>query len=225
MHRSAPTQRLLIPLPAAPLLAALLLAALCLVGACGSPTPTLAPAAVPPTAVPPTATAPAATVDPFFAAHGGGEPRTAGYWLVWNSCAEGNQAETARANGGREAGWVILDDLLADPGILLGELAVETCELGIRLLQGQDTAGVTHPDDLAYPLAAQLLTAQANLAVGAEYCPASDEAVQAGQVLLLSLGFDGSGERLAPDAEAHNREVAQFLIDKLREYNAGGLCR
>ena len=57
-------------------------------------------------------------------------PRTAGYWLVWNACAEDNQADVARANGGREAGWLILDDLLAHPGILLGELAVETCERG-----------------------------------------------------------------------------------------------
>ena len=65
---------------------------------------------------------------------GGGEPRTAGYWLVWNACAEENKADVAVANGGREAGWILLDDLLADPGILLGDLAVEACEQGLRLL-------------------------------------------------------------------------------------------
>lgn len=40
--------------------------------------------------------------------------------MVWNSCAEGNKADVAAANGGRAAGWIILDDLLADPGIQLG---------------------------------------------------------------------------------------------------------
>jgi hypothetical protein len=144
---------------------------------------------------------------------------------VWNACAPDNKAEVARANGGRAAGWFLLDDLLADPGIFLGELTVETCEQGIALLQGQDAAGQEQPDDAAYVLAAQLLAAQANLAVGAEYCPASDTAVQAGQALLLSLGFDGTGTYLGPEGDAEDREVAQFLIEQLANYNAGTLCR
>jgi hypothetical protein len=106
-----------------------------------------------PTPLPPT---PAPTADPFFASQGGGEPRTVGYWLLWNSCAEGNKADIARANGGRAAGWVILDDLLDDPGILLG-----------ALLRARDADGVERTGDVAYDLAAQL-----NLAVGAEFCPA-----------------------------------------------------
>jgi hypothetical protein len=161
--------------------------------------------------------APTPTADPFFESDGGGEPRSAGYWRVWNACAPDNQAETARANGGRAAGWIILDDVLADPGILVGPLAVETCEQGLALLRG-------HPDDAAYGLAAQLLAAQANLAAGAAYCPASDQAVQAGQLLLLSVAFDGTGDYLGPGGDAEDREVALFLIEQLQAYNAGRLC-
>jgi hypothetical protein len=183
--------------------------------ACGAPTP--APTALPPTAVP--------TVDPFFASLGGGEPRTAGYWLVWNACAEENEADVAAANGGRDAGWILLDDLLTDPGVLLGDLTVETCEQGIRLLQVQDLEGKNRSDELAFELAAQLLAAQLNLAAGAEYCPAVDEAVRAGQLLLLSLQFEGSGKVPGADLPSEDREVVLFLVEQLAEYNAGSLCR
>ena len=204
----------------------------CLLAACGSPTappataipvaPTLDAPTPMPTAIPPS---PAPTVDPFFASQGGGEPRTAGYWLLWNSCAEGNKAGVAAANGGRDAGWIILDDLLADPGILLGDLPVETCEQGIRLLQVQDLGGEDRSGDVAFELASRLLAAQLNLAAGAEYCPAVDQAVQAGQLLLLSLGFDGSGQPLGLDQASEDREIALFLVEQLGQYNAGSLCR
>lgn len=192
-----------------------------LLAACGAPTappPTSTPA---PTTIPPTA---APTVDPFFASLGGGEPRTAGYWLLWNSCAEGNKAEVARANGGREAGWILLDDLLADPGILLGNLAVETCEQGLRLLQVQDLEGGDRSGEVVFELAAQLFVAQLNLAAGAEYCPAIDEVIRAGRLLLLSLGFDGTGEYLDPGGDSDDRDLAQLLAQQLAEYNVGSLC-
>jgi len=119
-------------------------------------------------------------VDPIYQSQGGGDPRSTGYWLIWNSCAEDNKAEVASANGGWEAGWIILDDLLQDPGILIGELRVETCEQGVYLLHGMDIAGQEKEDDDSYTLASQLLVAQLNLAVGTEYCPAIEEAIQAG---------------------------------------------
>ena len=161
----------------------------------------------------------------MFTSNGDGEPRTTGYWLLWNSCAEGNQAETARANGGREAGWVILDDLLVDPGILVGEVQVETCLQGVSLLQGKDLQGNDHQNDPAYILAAQLMAAQLNLATGSEYCPGSDQAVSAAQLLLLSLGFNGSGGYLGPPAANQDVETAKLLIDQLGSYNSGDLCR
>jgi hypothetical protein len=200
----------------------LLLAACLLLVACGSPTPIPPTSTTAPTAIPPS---PAPTADPFFASTGGGEPRTAGYWLIWNACAEDNKADVAAANGGREAGWIILDDLLEDPGIWLGDLAVETCEQGVASLRGQDTSGMEKPDDAAYKLAAGLVVAQLNLAVGAEYCPAVDQAVRAGQLLLVSLSFDGAGDYLGPDQAPEDREVALFLVEQLGLYNAGQLCR
>lgn len=172
---------------------------------------------VPPTLVP--------TSDPFFQSDGGGEPRSGAYWLVWNSCSEGNQAGVAAANGGREAGWIILDDLLEDPGILLGELPVETCEHGVRLLSQIDTAGQVRPDDAAYDLATQLFAAQLNLAAGAEYCPAVDGAVKGGQLLIISLAFEGSGKYLGPEDASEDTDLARSLAGRLARYNVGDLCR
>lgn len=195
---------------------------LCLVSACAvQPTGTPAPVTVP--TLPPLQITP--LVDPYLQSSGGGEPRTTGYWLVWNSCAEGNQAAAAQANGGREAGWIILDDLLADPGVVIGTMTVENCTQGVNLLQGRDTAGGDHGNDPAYRMAAQLLAAQLNLAAGAEFCPASDQAVQAGQLLLVAIGFSGSGGYLGPPAANQEVVTADMLTDQLSNYNSGALCR
>ena len=63
----------------------------------------------------------------------GGEPRTIGFWKNWNTCTGGGQADTAAANGGPEAGWYILDDLLNYPGYTIGilELDGEDCEIAV----------------------------------------------------------------------------------------------
>jgi hypothetical protein len=164
------------------------------------------------------------TSESLFISSGGGEPRTTGYWLLWNSCSEGNQAETARANGGQEAGWIILDDLLADPGVLIGMLQVETCQQGADLLQGRDLAGADHGNDPAYTLAAQLLAAQLNLASGAKTCPGAEGAVKAAQLLLLSLGFDGTQGYLGPPVASQDRDTALILAAELAKYNGGALC-
>lgn len=168
---------------------------------------------------------PTQTQPDFHKSRGGGEPRSASYWLQWNSCAPDNRSEMAAANGGRAAGWIILDDLLDDPGILLGELQVGTCEEGINLLQNKDVEGFERGGDMAYQLAAQLLAAQLNLAVGAEYCPAGDQAVAAGQLLLIGQGFNGRGGYLGPPAFGQDVETAQILVEQLGDYNSGQLCR
>lgn len=204
--------------PALPLSATLLLALACTV-ACAAPrTPV-------PSATPAPTRLPQPTADPLFVSDGGGDPRSAGYWLLWNSCAPDNRAEMARANGGRAAGWILLDDLLADPGILLGELQVETCAQGLALLQARDLQGVDYAGDPAYALAAQLLAAQLNLAAGSAYCPAAGQAVQAGQVLLLSLGFQGSGAVLPVPAGGEEVDTARLLAEQLARYNTGQLCQ
>lgn len=173
----------------------------------------------------PVPTPPAPTGDPYFVAQGVGDPRPPGYWLLWNSCAPDNRAEVAAANGGREAGWFLMDDLLDDPGILLGELELIRCQDGIRLLEGLPIMGMVDSEDTAYPLAAQLLAAQLNLAIGAEYCPAVEDAVRSAQILLVSAGFNGSGTVLGSDSQVEDRDLAFLLTQQLAEYNAGALCR
>lgn len=162
--------------------------------------------------------------DPQFKSTDGGEPRSSGYWLIWNTCAKGNQSEAARNNGGREAGWVLMDDLFTDPGILIGALVMESCEQGVNILQARDLQGNEMKNDAAYSLAAQLLVAQLNLAVGSTYCPASDQAVNEAQSLLLELNFDGTGAYLGPPLANLQIEKAQSLARQLANYNAGALC-
>jgi hypothetical protein len=191
------------------LLAVLLLAVL--LGACtsvGEPTPAITPSPTP---------------DPMHAATGGGDPRTAGYWSMWNSCAPDNRAETARANGGRAAGWFIMDDLIDDPGLQLGDLRVETCEQGLALLHSQTEAG-EQTDDPIYELASALLAAELNLGVGSKSCPIVEEAVFGGHLVLLSANFSGSGKYAAIITD----EVANaipHLVELLTTYNRNELCR
>lgn len=178
----------------------------------GSITPV--PAAVTPTAV-----------DAQFQKQGGGEPRSIAYWLLWNTCAEGNQSATAIANGGRPAGWLLLDDLLQDPGILAGNLALQTCEQAVQVLMAQDDQYNDHSKDPVYRLAQQLTAAQLNLAAGSAYCPASDQAIQTAQFLLLGLEFNGSGSYLPPPKTSPHFDEIIKMIDQLDAYNSGTLCR
>jgi hypothetical protein len=197
----------------------LILFSIFLLAACAPATPVY----ITPTSIPTSPFTP--DVDPFFRSWGGGEPRTAGYWLLWNACTPDNKAEVAAANGGREAGWVILDDLLTDPGVLLGDLTIESCPMGVNLLQEQNLSGADKSGDPAYSLAGQLLAAQLNLAAGAEYCPAVDEAVRAAQLLLVSRDFDGTGNYFSMAEASRERETVDFLVQQLSDYNAGALCR
>jgi hypothetical protein len=152
-----------------------------------------------------------------------GNPRAAAYWAVWNSCAPENRADMAAANGGRATGWILVDDLLADPGIQLGDYPVTSCEEGLALLQGRTVAG-EEVGDPVYGLAAGLLAAELNLGAGAETCPIAEEAVLGGHLVLAGVGFDGSGEYAA----AASQEVADAiprLVELLVAYNSGELCR
>jgi hypothetical protein len=167
---------------------------------------------------------PTPTIDPYYQARGAGDPRPAGYWLLWNSCAPKNRADIAAANGGRSAGWILMDDLLADPGILMGELPLATCQQGLRLLQAQDLQGTDRAADGLYQVAGELLAAQLNMAAGAEHCPAADEAVQAGQLMLVASGFNGRGTYTAAISDEIAAAIPQ-VTKLLRDYNRGALCR
>ena len=161
------------------------------------------------------------TVEPAFRSGGRRDPRSSSYWVRWSSCGPDSQAEVAAANGGREAGWIILDDLLADPGIQIGDYRLPACEQGVALLQGRTAAGA-ETNDPVYALARQLLAAELNLNAGAESCPAAEEAVLGAHLVLASVGFQGSG------AYSPQEEVAAALpqlSELLTDYNSGALCR
>src|SRR3990170_431582 len=93
------------------------------------------------------------TLDFSHLSDGGGEPRSGGYWLLWNTCAADNKSEVAAANGGREAGWIILDDLLQDPGIQIGNLEVQTCLQSLAILNQTDSQEEDKSNDALYQLA------------------------------------------------------------------------
>lgn len=184
-------------------------------GACGS-----TPSSSPMPTLPPTP-----TIDPYFQSIGGGDPRTPGYWLLWNTCMPDNNAETASANGGREAGWYVLDDFLLDPGIKLGGLVVETCLQAVQLLQMQDSIGVEHKDLTDFRLASALLAAELNLSSKAASCPAVVDAVLGSMRFLNDIGFDGQQTDLMANADEKQSADAILFITALEQYNQGDLCR
>ena len=150
-----------------------------------------------------------------------GDPRPATYWALWNTCAQENRATQAAANGGRAAGWILMDDLIAKPGIQLGDYQVMTCAAGLSLLQGRTAAGEA-TDDPMYSLAAALLAAELNLNVGAETCPIAEEAVLGGHLVFSSVGFTGNGEY---DPSDEITSAIPRLIELLTGYNRGELCQ
>lgn len=151
-----------------------------------------------------------------------GQPRARAYWAVWNSCAPNNRAEQAAANGGRAAGWFLLDDLIANPGIQLGEHPVSTCAEGVALLQADKTG--EELDDRVTGLAGALFAAELNLNAGAETCTIIEEVVVAAHILLTEIGFDGREvERSVISTEID--DAMPQITQLLELYNRGELCR
>jgi hypothetical protein len=167
----------------------------------------------------------------------GGSPRTPGYWKNWNTCTGGNQWLTAAENGGPEAGWFILDDILTDPGIdwVTFKLDGGDCLSAQLILDNRDLTGENMASDPAYNLAKHLLTYQLNMGAGAVTCygmeiPGSDiksmaDIEKESVTLLYCIGFTGYGPFLKkapgikPDPEYVNR--ALWLAKILDEYNNG----
>ena len=132
-------------------------------------------------------------------------------------------AVVAADNGGREAGWILVDDLLADPGIQLGNYLVPACPEALALLQGRTAAG-DETGDPVYGLAAVLLAAELNMRAGSEICPIADEAALGGHLVLASADIDGSGEYAAAFSDETANAIPR-LVELLEGYNRGELCR
>jgi hypothetical protein len=183
-------------------------------------------------------------------AYPGGEPRTIGFWKNWNTCTGGRQDEVAAQNGGPDAGWFILDDLLNNPGYHLGPTGTglglqldgddtnllltylvknkptnfngPDCEAAVLILDKSDVmTGRKKASDPAYNLAAQLLAAELNLSAGAETCPAVQTAVTGAANLLVTMGFNGTGDYTKKGA---NATLANQYAKTLDLYNNGFLC-
>jgi hypothetical protein len=174
----------------------------------------------------------------------GGEPRTIGYWKNWDSCSGGGQVNTAIENGGPApgdrlfSGNALLDDVLQPPGLTVGVLTliadddVFDCDQGTEdarsILDKRDiTNGKKKARDAAYNLASQLLAAIANDTAGAGVCAAAGQAVIDGQMLLVDIGFDGSGDYFAKKVKqiaGHTASKANTLAGILDSYNNGTLC-
>ncbi|MGY0614488.1 prealbumin-like fold domain-containing protein [Vibrio sp. FJH11] len=146
----------------------------------------------------------------------GGDQRTIGYWKNWNTCSGGRQQYKAADNG-----FFLLEDALP---LTIGSLVVSTCDVGRSLLDKRDIdSGKKRAGDPAYGLAAQLLAAKANVAVGAGTCAAVTNAITEADILLTDIGFEGKGDVL----KKGNRQLriqANDLASKLDDYNNGLLC-
>jgi len=151
----------------------------------------------------------------------GGSPRTPGYWKNWSTCSGGGQVSTAEANGGPDAGWYILDDILSEPGITWGDFNISTCEEGVSILDQRDlNNGKKMASDAAYTLAMHLLAYQLNQGAGAKYCQeVADWALKA-EIFLIDLGFNGTGRYLSSKTPGYS--YALMMAEILDTYNNSG---
>jgi hypothetical protein len=165
----------------------------------------------------------------------GGAPRTPGYWKNWNVCSGGNQAATAEALGGAAEGVYILENLLPK---LVGDLTVDTCEVGILVLDARKQAGNNKKmsSDAAYGLARDYLAAQLNLMAGA--CVAEqtfdvpgvgddltfEQVLMAAQELLVAQEYNGTANYLGPKDKSGDRQIALTLAGIIDDYNNEEFC-
>lgn len=99
------------------------------------------------------------------------------------------------------------------------------CEDAVNILDKRDIVSEKKKaSDAAFGLAAQLLAAQLNLSAGAETCQEAVDAVNAGQTLLASANFDGTGTYWKGKNGGADKALANSLAATLDEYNNGFLC-
>lgn len=145
---------------------------------------------------------------------GGPDPRTPGYWIMWSTCGEGSQAEVARQNGGAAAGWILVDDLLADPGLYLGDTRLASCDDAIAVL-GKG-------DDRPAQLARATLTTELNLSSGSETCTAAEGVLRVARLLLSGMRYVPPSGDIGPIGDPTRVDETIVLLES---YNSGELCR
>ena len=137
----------------------------------------------------------------------GGASRTIGYWKNWSSCTGGGQTASLDANLPQQVGTLIL----GSPPISTPKQA---CIEAVDILNKSTITGTKEASDPSYNMAAQLLGALLNVAHGTAFsCPAVNNAINAGQSLLLAISFDGTksyAKIMTPDqiAQANSLQVA-----------------
>ncbi|UCC65335.1 MAG: hypothetical protein JSV36_09955 [Anaerolineae bacterium] len=179
----------------------LLLTACMILVACSSPTPT------------PSDSLSDIPVEPRIATHQG-DPRTAGYWALWNVCAPDNRAEPLAGSS-----WTTCSPTLASSSgttsCRRARKAWPCCRDAPPRARIRKTPST--------PLAAALLAAELNLNVGAENCPIAEEAVLSGHLVLADARFNGTGDYAAATSD-DIAEAIPRLVDLLLAYNRGELC-
>jgi hypothetical protein len=162
------------------------------------------------------------------------DARSAGYWIRWSTCGGGVGADSATVHHtGSGPERVLLDDLLATPGIVWDDrqddelvVRIGTCEQAVAVLK----AGVGDVDAVSL-LARELLTAQLNLMAGVAGCPDVEHAMILAEDLLDTLDFNPEAPRAETevmssrsDASEAYSQPARELAAELRRFNLGGGC-
>jgi hypothetical protein len=153
-------------------------------------------------------------------------PRTPGYWKNWNSCTGGNQVRVAAQNGGSANGYWLLDDVLGQGSITIGNLTLTAndCVRAVRVLDKSDV--VTNRKRSTEPLfnlATHLFAATLNFGANATSCSGATSAATAAQTLLAKYGWNGTGSRAS--LTSSDSSLANSLANTLDSYNNGNLCQ
>ncbi|WP_461516285.1 hypothetical protein [Porticoccus sp.] len=179
-----------------------------------------------------------------------GDARTPGYWKNWSSCSNGKQFEKAaaeyEANGAGNFGsepprHISLDEALYESKFvglleLEGDLGdgnpyngsnLADCDEAVLILSHRDLNGKNQASDPAAKLARSLLAYLLNIEAGAGTCTEAENAAADGQLLLESIGFNGStgyfgkGKAAKDDPLYHEAIELAGILDT---YNNNNLC-
>jgi SprB repeat len=148
----------------------------------------------------------------------GGTARTPGYWKNWNRCTGGGQAANAARQGGWQNGYWLLEDVLANPGVKIGNVTVLTCADGVKILDQRDLkTNKKMASDAAYTLAMHLMAFKLNQAAGAYSCAAATDAAMKADALLISINYTGYGSYLKSSNPLYAKALK--LAALLDDYN------